>query len=183
MIQDSAVQTLIIDTAVGDQNAFEKLYQLTSPILFNIAMKLLNNRPLAEEALQESFISIWYKANDFDADKGYAFAWLATIVRRKAIDLLRQEGRKAPEIQIEDFSDYLDTNLSDQPHHEEADHLAVALMKKCLEQLNEWQRKSLFLSYFHGYSHQELVEHLAKPLGSIKSWIRRGMNDIRECMK
>ncbi|MBD3822145.1 MAG: sigma-70 family RNA polymerase sigma factor [Thiotrichales bacterium] len=182
MIQDSQVQTLIFDVAVGNQQAFSKLYQLTSPILFNVIRKFIQDTTLAEDVLQESFIKIWHRAADFDADKGYAFAWLATIVRRQAIDALRKEGRKPPEITLDDFDDYLQSHWSDDTASND-DHLASELLKKCLEQLNKLQQKCILLSYFHGYSHPELVEKISKPLGTVKSWIRRGMAEIRECMK
>jgi RNA polymerase sigma-70 factor (ECF subfamily) len=179
-LDNALLVTLLQETALADRRAFEQLYQLTSPFLMGLSYRLLRDKGLAEEALQEAFIHIWYKANEYRADCGAVFPWIAAIVRYRSLDILRREttlsGRQQSFDELTDVLFYEDAEQG-------ADHLAVSQLQACLAALESSQRKSLLLTYYYGLSNSDLVNKLKSPLGTIKSWIRRGMQRVRECMQ
>lgn len=179
-LDNALLVTLLQETALADRRAFEQLYQLTSPFLMGLSYRLLRDKGLAEEALQESFIHIWYKANEYCAESGAVFPWIAAIVRYRSLDILRREttlsGRQQSFDELTDVLFYEDAEQG-------ADHLAVSQLQACLAALESSQRKSLLLTYYYGLSNSDLVNKLKSPLGTIKSWIRRGMQRVRECMQ
>lgn len=171
---------LMQETALANRTAFERLYQLTSPFLMGLSFRLLRDKGLAEEALQEAFIHIWFKASEYREDSGAVFPWIAAIVRYRSLDILRREtnlsGRQQSFDELSDVLFYEDAEQG-------ADHLAVAQLQTCLRALESSQRKTLLLTYYYGLSNSDLVTKLKSPLGTIKSWIRRGMQRVRECMQ
>lgn len=180
MLDSEELKHLLIDTSLGKQPAFSRLYTLTSPILFSVSLRLLRDRALAEEALQEAFVNVWYKASEYSPDKGEAFPWLVSVVRYKSLDILRRENSHANR----------QTSLA-QEHEIDADLMVsddlsdltdLDSLTRCLDELQPKQRQSLLLAFYHGYSHSELVTKLESPLGTVKSWIRRAMHSVRECM-
>lgn len=185
MLNLTEIQNLLIECGKQKQAAFEKLYQQASPRLYGAAMRILQNSELADEALQEAFVHIWHKASEYDPEKGSAFAWMATIVRYRALDIIRREKSQqsrsdamATEQQIMLQGDeqlLYDHNVDEDQH--------LQLLQECLKALDSQQRKSVLMSYYYGYSHSEMVTRLKRPLGTIKSWIRRGMESVRECMQ
>lgn len=179
---NSALEHLLARSALQDKIAFETLYESTSPKLFGLAVQLLKSRDKAEEALQEAFVKIWYNAGHYHAEKGSAMAWMSSIVRYRALDMLRSEKKMPstqdsstdiPDKMVELFSD---NNKVDQD--KELDYLL-----ECMEDLQEEQKKSIFMAFYDGNTHQELAERLKKPLGTIKSWIRRGLDKIKRCLE
>ncbi|MBN2646953.1 MAG: sigma-70 family RNA polymerase sigma factor [Thiotrichales bacterium] len=183
MLDENAIRQLLLECAQQNQKAMQSLYRLTASKLYGAALRLLQNRDLADEALQEAFVHIWYKASEYDAEKGSPIAWMATIVRYRAVDIIRREASQSNraqalhhelEIQVED--DFFEDHRAEQNQHLEA-------LQHCLEQLDDNHRRSVLFSYYYGYSHHEVVEKLQRPLGTIKSWIRRGLQSIRECMQ
>lgn len=171
---------LIYQTALGNQRAFDQLYRQTSPQLFGAALALLRRRDLAEDVLQEAYVKVWHSAGSYQPERGSPATWLGTIVRRCAIDRLRrrrQEGESLPEeawAAIEDDGPGPLQNLM-------AD-MDARRLGKCLDHLDERQRESVSLAFFHGLTHNELAERLATPLGTVKSWVRRGLDKLRACL-
>lgn len=179
-------------SANGDKGAFEKLYEATSPQLFAIALRLVRDRRLAEDVLQDAFVQIWHRAGDYHAARGTVFAWMSTLVRYRAIDLLRKRNRPgsqgnfstvdidAPELQslLQEAADNASGNpLTDALGDDQSKWLAI-----CIERLSELQRRCLAMAYFQGLTHFQLAERLAQPLGTIKSRIRRGLGRLKECL-
>jgi RNA polymerase sigma-70 factor (ECF subfamily) len=164
---------LLLATARGDRRAFARLYQLSASRLFPIALRILRQRGAAEEALQEGFLSIWRKAGHYRPDRGRALPWMATIVRHCAIDRLRVQSREPPTV----------TEWGD-PAMPEAvpDHLARTV-RGCLDRLSENYRRCILLVYYYGMTHEELARHLRAPLGTVKSWMRRGLLQLRVCVE
>ncbi|CAN8139938.1 RNA polymerase sigma-70 factor, ECF subfamily [uncultured Thiomicrorhabdus sp.] len=185
MQNQAEIQKLLVLCGTHSQTAFEQLYQQASPKLYGTAMRLLQNSELADEALQEAFVHIWHKASEYDPEKGSAFAWMATIVRYRALDIIRREKSQQnrseamanEQLALQQGEDFFIHEL----HVDEDQHLQ--LLQECLKALDSQQRKSVLLSYYYGYSHSEMVTRLKRPLGTIKSWIRRGMESVRECMQ
>lgn len=172
--------TLIYQTALGDQRAFDRLYRQTSPQMFGVALALLRRRDIAEDVLQEAYVKVWHAASTYQAERGSPTTWLGTIVRRCAIDRLRrrrQEGESLPEEAWEAIADDSPGPLQNVIADAEARRLGI-----CLDQLDERQRESVSLAFFHGLTHSELAERLASPLGTVKAWVRRGLDKLRNCL-
>ena len=160
--------------AARDSGAFRTLYEKTSPILFARLLRMLRRRSVAEEALQEVYVRIWGRAAQYEAHRGRALAWMVTIARYCAIDLMRRERMTlvgddalAEVADVEDGSDGFD-----KPHN--FDH--------CIGQLSDNTRKCLTLAFVEGRSHDEIARLTTSPLGSVKSWIRRGLLSLKECL-
>jgi len=172
------LQTLLFACSHRDRAAFTRLYNLTSANLFAVAIRILKKQSLAEDVLQDAYISIWNKASEFSHTKGSVMAWMSSIVRYRAFDVLRKQKRTVvyedAENEIEHLPE-LDMSLLDT-------ETALAL-RECLSMLNKEQRNSLMLSFYEGLTHGELAERLAKPLGTIKSWIRRSLLQVRKCLE
>jgi len=161
--------------AARDTTAFRALYDKTSPILFARLLRMLRRRSVAEEALQDVYVRIWERAAQFEAHRGRALAWMVTIARYCAIDLMRRERL---------------TLVGDDALAEVADESATeagAIEKPnnfddCIGQLSEQTRACLTLAFVEGRSHDEIARATANPLGSVKSWIRRGLLSLKECL-
>lgn len=172
---------LLYRTALGDQRAFEQLYRLSSPQLFGVALALLRRRDLAEEVLQESYVKVWHAAGSYQPERGTATTWLATIVRRSAIDRLRRHRNELPSLPEPDWD--LVEDDSPGPLERVLADADARRLARCLEHLDERQRESLRLAYFHGLTHTELADKLAAPLGTVKAWIRRGLEKLKGCLQ
>jgi RNA polymerase sigma-70 factor (ECF subfamily) len=160
--------------AAQDSVAFRALYDKTSSILFARLLRMLRRRSVAEEVLQDVYVRIWQRAAQFEAHRGRALAWMVTIARYCAIDLMRRERM---------------TLVSDDSLDEIADESAAdAAIEKpnnfdhCIEQLNENTRRCLTLAFVEGRSHDEIAQLTVNPLGSVKSWIRRGLLALKQCL-
>ena len=179
MSQAHVLQALLKSCARQDQTAFEQLYRLTSPKLFPVCRYLLRRESLAEEVLQEAFMQIWRDAYLFDPARSAPMTWLTSIVRHRALDTLRRQRPEDP------WSDTEHDQAADLPGPMElvagmADNQAL---KHCLEQLPEDQRHSIVQAFLSGLTHQQLSETLATPVGTVKSWIRRGLERLRRCLE
>jgi len=172
---------LLAAAARGDQAAFARLYELTAPKLFALAVGILRRRDWAEEALQEAFIRLWRSAHRFDPAKGSAMSWIVTIVRNSALTALQRRPR---EIASEDAGEAADVADSAPDPLEQAMQSSMArTLFKCLQGLEEAQRRSIMLAYYEGLTHSELAVRMAAPLGTVKSWIRRGLMHLKTCLE
>jgi RNA polymerase sigma factor (sigma-70 family) len=181
---DAELMALIDRVGLHDEAALRQLYERTSPRLFGLAMRVVRQREWAEDVLQESFLTIWRVASDYRASLSPPMAWLGLIVRSRALDLLRR--RTADRSRITDaFDDVMaDTLASDAPTPQDmadASEQAWAL-HQCLGQLESRQREVVSLAYLRDLTHGELAEQLKLPLGTVKTWIRRGLEKLRNCM-
>jgi RNA polymerase sigma-70 factor (ECF subfamily) len=176
---DAQLQGLLDRCASADSSALQRLYELASPLLFASLTRILRRRALAEEALQDVFVSIWQRAGQFQATRGRPMAWMMSIARYRAIDLLRRE-RSAP-VLVPDLPESADAQES------ENDSIswmpAVGLLERCLSLLTAQQRQCLELAYVGGNSHEDISRLTRSPLGTVKSWIRRGLQSLRQCLE
>jgi RNA polymerase sigma-70 factor (ECF subfamily) len=166
--------------AATDSAALEDLYRLTAPFLFATLTRMLKRRAVAEEALQDVFVSIWQRAAQFRPERGRAMAWLMSVARYRAIDLLRHE-RAAPTLVAE-----LPERAAgdDEARTEPAPWLASSsLLERCIALLSDQQRRCLELAYVGGNSHEEIARLMGNPLGTVKSWIRRGLTSLKQCLE
>lgn len=185
MADADQLRSLLQATAQGDQRAFAELYRASSAHLFGLLQRMLQRRDWAEEALQDCFVKIWQKAETYEPEKGAPLTWLLSVARYRALDLLRM---RRPEVGMPDPDD--EHELPPLTLHDEGqDPLAradesegIARMRACLKDLPGEQRDALLMAYYEGYTHQELASRLKAPLGTVKSWVRRGLARLRECL-
>ncbi|WP_339616127.1 sigma-70 family RNA polymerase sigma factor [uncultured Gilvimarinus sp.] len=175
---DSSHIKLLSATATGDKRAFAELYQNTSGRLYAVCLQLLQRKDLAEEAMQEAYVRIWHNACDYHSDKGSVIVWMISIARYRALDILRSAAHKRErgETDHEPSSDHT-------PEVSLFDERERARIDECMDTLDDVQRQTIQLAYFRGLTHSELCVHTGSPLGSIKSWIRRGLQTLKRCLE
>ena len=181
---DSQLIALLDRVALADESALRELYDLTSSKLYGVAVRVVSNRDWAEDVLQEAFLNIWRIAADYKATLSPPMAWMALVVRSRGLDFLRRRttGRADTMQELDDFIS--DTVEGDSPNPLDttlASQQARAL-HDCLSQLEHKQREVVSLAYLRDLSHGELAEQLKLPLGTVKTWIRRGLEQLRGCM-
>ena len=177
----SSLEALLAQVAMGIRPAFDALYRSTSNRLFGICLRVLMQRTEAEDALQDVYTAVWRKAAQFDPTKASATSWLAMIARNKAIDRLRSMPTHDARDSLELAADIEDTAASlPQQVQTAADR---AQLEHCLERLEPRRRSLIRAAFFDGLTYQELAAKIEAPLGSIKSWIRRGLLQLRECLE
>ncbi len=180
-VSGSDPQQLILATAGGDRQAFKALYDTTSRRLFGIILRIVRRVDWAEDVLQEVYVRIWRHAERYRPEKGEPMAWLATVARNGAIDW-RRRNADAPWVQEYDDQDGQE---DDQPTV--LDWTAAAedarALKHCLDELEGEHRNCIVLAYTEGYTHDELARRLSRPVGTVKSWIRRGLLRLRDCLE
>lgn len=164
---------------MGDNAAFERLYRQCSPRLYGICLQLLREGAEAEDVVQETFIRIWHSAGDYHEERGSPLNWMITIARYRCLDHLRRQ-----QVDLRARSGLVGTD-NDQPGPLDMSQMLSQsrLLDDCIGKLEERQRTSILMAYFHGLSHGQLARRMGKPLGTVKSWIRRGMMDLRRCIE
>ncbi|MCG7367566.1 sigma-70 family RNA polymerase sigma factor [Pantoea sp. ACRSH] len=164
----------------GDRLAFERLYRLTSPYLFAVALRTLRNRAWAEDVLHDCFITVWNNASTFNHALSSPLTWMTHILRNRCIDWLRSGAvrRTAPDEALSDEWVSSPAGLQDGTHHSDR----AERLHRCLQNLSSEQRQTLSLAYYQGMSHSEIADWVQQPVGSVKSWIRRGLAHLRECV-
>jgi RNA polymerase sigma-70 factor (ECF subfamily) len=173
------LRQLLAQCSLGDRRAFETLYRSVGPRLHGVALRFMGRADLAEEVLQESFVRIWHNASRYEAHLSAPLTWMINITRNQAIDQLRkQRERPLSEVEQDALSDE-----SPSAHEQLNSAREAQALNRCLETLDGMQRQSITVAYFHGLSCSELAVHLATPLGTVKSWIRRGLERLRRCLE
>jgi RNA polymerase sigma-70 factor (ECF subfamily) len=160
-----------------DQKALAELYDLFSPMVFGLALRVLNNAALAEEVLQDTFLKVWNQASDWDAERGKLVSWLLTIARYTAIDRLRQELRRNPDnlLNVDEIFHLADEGVGFRHEQWANEHV----LRTLIVQLPPDQLQAIELAFFRGMSHNEIAEHLRQPLGTVKSRIRQGLQTLK----
>lgn len=178
------LKTWLAATARKDGDAFRQLYDATSSKLFGFALRILVKRELAEEVIQESFVSIWNNAASYQAGLAAPMTWMTTIVRNKAFDTLRRlDG--AVEIDADNFDkEVMDALESADPTPIEALQISdeSKALARCFAKLESLHRQAIALAFYHDLSHSEVAEQLALPIGTVKTWVRRGLEKLRLCL-
>ena len=170
---------LLAKSALGDRKAFAEVYDATKSKLFAVSLRIVRERHLAEEVLQDSFVSIWNHAADYAQAKSAPTTWMSAIVRNRSLDIVRRT-REEP-----DVDDKLAANLEDEsasPAREMQKRAEAHSLRECLGELEAEQRQSIALAFYQGLSHSELADHLRRPLGTVKTHIRRGLLKLRDCL-
>jgi RNA polymerase sigma-70 factor (ECF subfamily) len=174
------LEKYLLECADGKHKSLKQLYDLCSANLFSVALRILRDRVLAEDCLQQVFYKVWNNAASYDVTKAKAQTWLNTITRNQALDILRK-NRHSDKHDSDDALAYI---ADDVPSHEKYVELAQdsAALHQCLGQLPEQQKIYLEMAFFEGLTHQALSDKTGTSLGTVKTWIRRGLERLRKCM-
>ena len=176
-----AVQDLLARVAGGDQRAFESLYRDTSGTLLGICLRVLADRAEAEDVLQEVYVAVWNKATQYDASRARAMTWLGTIARNRAIDRLRSLPGQSSRASI-DIAETL-PDPAPSPASQASAATDRARLDVCLEQLEPRRKILIRTAFFDGATYEELAARSGSPIGSVKSWIRRGLMQLKACLE
>ena len=181
---------LLARTGLGDRAAFAALYERTSGHLFAVVLRIQRDRALAEDLLQEVYVSVWKSAAGFDAARSQPLTWLTHVTRHRAIDSLRRAATQPRTESLQgdhsdDSDDLVDRVASDSPGP--LDLLGRASdareLSHCMDRLSAPQRQSVALAFFDGLSHAEVAAQLQEPLGTVKSWVRRALATLKTCLE
>lgn len=167
----------MLRTARGERRAFEALYDRTSAKLYGVCLRILNDRQLAEDALHDTFVNVWLRADRFTAGKASVISWLCVIARNAAIDLLRRR-RTVPD--GEDMTVFID-DAPDPERRAEASS-EMRRLEDCIEQLPKNHGGMVRSAYFEGLTYSDIAERLGAPVGTVKSAVRRAIIKLRECV-
>ncbi|KGF67614.1 RNA polymerase sigma factor [Hoeflea sp. BAL378] len=169
---------LIAQTALGDRKAFSALYAETAAKLFGVTMRILKDRAQAEDAVQEVYVRIWRRAGSFRVGQASAMAWLVTIARNQAIDMIR--ARQPATLDYDEAPDVADPDPD--PEARAAMSGEARRIEACLGELEADKAKAVVAAYVEGLSYQELAEANAVPLNTMRTWLRRSLLKLRECL-
>jgi RNA polymerase sigma factor (sigma-70 family) len=166
------------------EQAFQALYDLTSSRMYGLAVRVVSNREWAEDVLQEAYLQVWKVAGTYRSSLSPPMAWLGILVRSRALDFLRRRAAERANVTQEldeELAETLPGDGSNPMDTRQASEAAWAL-HECLRKLEARQRQVVSLAYLRDLSHGELAEQLRLPLGTVKTWIRRGLEQLRGCM-
>jgi|SRR5579859_4801141 len=182
--RNARLKDLLHAAAQGRQAAFQELYELVSPQLFASLLRILKRRDLAEEALQDALLSVWRNAGSYSADKGAPMTWMLSICRYRALDTLRRGKREVSLDSMGDDGEEGGMEIADETADAELISKAEErALDVCMDRLNDGQRASLKLAYFDGCTHEEIAANLNSPVGTVKSWVRRGLESLKRCLE
>jgi RNA polymerase sigma-70 factor (ECF subfamily) len=174
---------LLHKIAKSDRLAFEELYKITSSQIYSVALRMLRKKELAEEATQEAYVRIWYNAGQYTQGKGTVLTWMVSIVRYRALDILRYHKVRKEEPLLDNEQEFFtDDATTEDASDSTVEQGTINKLDMCMNELEISQRQAIQLAFFNGYSHSEVVSHLDTPLGTIKSWIRRGLASLERCL-
>jgi RNA polymerase sigma-70 factor (ECF subfamily) len=165
-------------TAKGEKAAFELVYRATSLKLFGIIVRILGRGDLAAEVLQEVYIRVWQRAGEFDATSSSPITWLATIARNRALD----EAKRKTMSSLEDYPDLLELPSQDDPLASHEQNEEMQRLRACLEGLEPDKRELVLLAYFNGMTREEIANRIDRPVATVKTWLRRSLAQLRDCL-
>jgi len=176
---EGEIEAALLACAAGDKTALRRIYEAESPRMLGVAQRLLKRRALAEEAVQDTFVLIFRHAARFDPERGAGLTWIYAILRNRSLSILRDEKR----------TETSDTPIAEETASEEDDPETVmaklsdaSALRACLERLPPQRRGLVLLAFVQGLTHGEIAGRLKLPLGTVKSWIRRSLLSLKECL-
>lgn len=174
-----ALKTALARVAEGDRAALRDIYDDTCDKMFGICLRVAKDREAAKDVLQEVYVKVWRRAGRYDPAKASPITWIAAIARNSAIDSLRR--RRPPEVSDEQaFIEATDPDPDAEARAIASDE--SARIEDCLQELDGKHAQCIREAFFDGLTHSQLAKHQAVPLGTLKSWIRRGLARLKECL-
>ena len=179
MLTPAELVGLIEAVAKGDQAAFERLYAATRAKLYGVVLRILRRQDLAEEVIQETYVKVWNSAGQFNPALSSPITWMVSIARNRAIDIVRKRG----EVSIEEEPAAMEV-ASDTPDPLERREMNDELRRllACVGRLEPDRQKLVLLAYYNGWSREQLATKFSAPVNTIKTWLRRSMLEIRDCL-
>jgi RNA polymerase sigma-70 factor (ECF subfamily) len=180
---------LMFRVSMRDQAAFKQLYDATAGCLLGIIVRMVHDRSWGEEILQEVYVSIWHAAPSYSAVRGQPMTWLMAIARNKAMDALRSRSSERKHMvrptAAPDDEDGGAPDLADEcsgPLEQLVQSIEAQRLRHCVQRLDAPQRQAIALAFYDGLTHAELALHMRQPLGTVKAWVRRGLDRLRHCL-
>lgn len=182
MVRNEDDVRLLVRIKEGDQAAFAQLYDRYAPLLYSMVLRIVRETTEAEDVLQEIFLTIWNKASSFDEAKGSVYTWIVTIARRKAIDRLRSKEivNRGERLHDDAVTGIPDAAYMTNPLNAAIGNEYEALMRTALATLSDEQRTVIEMSYYEGYTQEQISQRLHVPLGTVKTRMRQGLIKLRE---
>ena len=179
MLTPAELVWLLASVAKGDQAAFERLYAATRAKLYGVVLRILRRHDLTDEVIQETYLKIWSSAGQFNPAMAAPITWMVTIARNRAIDLIR----KRTEASIEEEPEAMEV-AGDNPNPLARREMTEELkrMLACMGKLDSERQRLVLLAYYGGWSREQLSVKFDKPVNTIKTWLRRSLAEIRECL-
>jgi RNA polymerase sigma factor (sigma-70 family) len=174
-----SLDDLLCAVARHDRDAFRNLYEVAAPKLFGTVLRITRNQAAAEEVLQDVFLRIWQNAASFSPDTGPARAWMNSVARNRAIDVLRQRA-SVPSLPGDGDDGIFERIAEDRDR--EGDMINNASLRHCLGEIEEPARDCVLLAYYEGYSREELAQRFERPVNTIKTWLHRTLASLRACL-
>ena len=169
--------------ARGERFALRSLYERESRWLLAVAMRIVRDRELSRDVLQDAFLQIWQRAASYQRALGSARGWIYTVVRHRALDVARKAGREQA------AGDDIDAIADAASEESRAGHevelprgIDPSTLQRCLAQLDDPKRDCIVFAFVEGYTHEQIAQRLTTPVGTVKSWIRRGLLALKECL-
>jgi len=181
--QEARFSDLLARCALRDQRALGQLYTDVAAKLNGIAYRITGSRDIAEEVLQISFTQIWQDAGRYRADVAQPMAWMTSIVRHRALDRIKADRRRQ---RVIDETIELETEQLASRDRGPLEHFQFresrSELQSCLERLSDSQQRSVMLAYYYGYSREEIASKLDAAVGTVKSWLHRGLQRLEQCL-
>jgi len=177
------LDSLLARIALKDQAALEQLYGLVSAKLNGVAMKLLNDADLSNDVLQETFLQIWNNAGEYRRHLSEPMTWMTSLLRYRSLDKLKVESREQKRRdQHEEVQALFDEESSQTPLSKMLQDNTDDRLNLCLKTLETLNRNAILMAYYYGYNREDIAIHLEKPVNTIKSWLKRGLTRLAECL-
>jgi RNA polymerase sigma-70 factor, ECF subfamily len=184
MPAETSLPDLMSRVALRDRAAFQSLYRATCAHLFAVSLRILKNESRADEVLQEAYMNVWHSATGYNASAGAPMTWMINIVRNKSIDALRSgKSERATTTEIDDEALNVAGNEAGEPQRLFDDSVTKGKIDGCMATLGAAQRQALALAYYRGMVHTDIATTLNAPLGTIKGWVRRGLDQLKACLE
>jgi RNA polymerase sigma-70 factor (ECF subfamily) len=186
MLTAGELVLLLMDIAKGDEAAFEQLYAGTRAKLYGVVLRILRRSDLADKVIQDTYVEVWRGAGEFDPAIATPITWMVAIARNRALDLLRGSGEPSIEAERAVENEPAAVEVAGDAPDPLARHEMTAELRRllaCLGNLEEERRRLLLLAYYSGYSREQLAVKFDRPVSMVKTWLRRGLLQIRECLR
>jgi RNA polymerase sigma-70 factor, ECF subfamily len=175
---------LLARITLRDEQAFRSLYRATAGHLLGLAVGIMGSRERGEDVLQEAYMKVWHNAAQYKPGVATPMTWLINIVRNQAIDRLRSgKAERAATVELDDEALALPDAAERQPQQLLQQSLERSQIDQCMAALSATQRQALALAYYQGLVHSEIAQALNAPLGTVKAWVRRGMDRLKGCLE